>query len=429
MNDVAAQSSLAAGSRARTIRLQVFAVTWFSYAGFYVTRKVFSVVKGPIEAALHIDDIGASHIFTTYLVTYMLGQFLSAWLSRRMTNRSQLLLGMSTSAACNLAMGALFPLGPAAFWPMVALMGVQGFAQATGWPCNVGLMANWTHRAERGRVMAVWATCYQLGAILAKAVAAFLFGWLGLAWSFWGTAAVLAVITLAFYFLARESPDSIGLPAITDEPAGETAAAKHRSDGTRQQMALIVSMGMIYFAFKFLRYALDSWSVLIMSERFHLATDRAGYLSTAFDWIGFLGVIAAGWASDKLFGGSRLRVIALMTWGCLGAAVLMWAVGLSSLWAFVGLLGLVGFMCMGPDSLLSGAAAMDTGSRRQAAMAAGIINGCGSAGPIVQEPLIGWMKTLYGADAVLLLLVGMTVLAAVAITLFSWRVRRLGIRL
>jgi sugar phosphate permease len=84
---------------------------------------------------------------------------------------------------------------------------------------------------------------------------------------------------------------------------------------------------------------------------------------------------------------------------------LMWFVGLSSVTFFIVLLGLIGFTAMGPDSLLSGACAMDAGNRRQAALAAGVINGLGSIGPIVQEPVIGWLKQTAGVHAVLLLLV------------------------
>jgi sugar phosphate permease len=88
--------------------------------------------------------------------------------------------------------------------------------------------------------------------------------------------------------------------------------------------------------------------------------------------------------------------------------------GLSSPVLFIVLLGLIGFTAMGPDSLLSGACAMDVGSRRQAAVAAGVINGLGSIGPILQEPTIGWLKQTYGLDSVFLLLVGIVLLTTIA---------------
>ncbi|HEY4222631.1 MAG TPA: MFS transporter, partial [Myxococcota bacterium] len=94
----------AATARALSTRAQLFAATWLSYAGFYCTRKVFNVVKGPIKHALDLDDAGVANLWTVYLVAYAAGQFLSAWLSRRMSNKKQLLLGMATSVVCNLAM-------------------------------------------------------------------------------------------------------------------------------------------------------------------------------------------------------------------------------------------------------------------------------------------------------------------------------------
>ena len=48
-------------------------------------------------------------------------------------------------------------------------------------------------------------------------------------------------------------------------------------------------------------------------------------------------------------------------------------------------LSVVGFMLFGPDALLTGAGAMDLGSKRTALAAAGIINGMGSVGSMAQE--------------------------------------------
>jgi OPA family glycerol-3-phosphate transporter-like MFS transporter len=105
----------------------------------------------------------------------------------------------------------------------------------------------------------------------------------------------------------------------------------------------------------------------------------------------------------------------------------MWLFGLSSPVLFIALLGLIGFMAMGPDSLLSGACAMDVGSRRQAALAAGVINGFGSIGPILQEPMIGWLKQTRGLDSVFLLLVFVVFLTTVATGLLARFERRRGV--
>jgi sugar phosphate permease len=405
----------------RRYRAQVFTATWLSYAGFYLTRKVYAVVKEPLKVEFGFDDVHLAYPWTIYLVTYMLGQFLAAWLGRRMESRRVLLYGMSVAAACNVALGLLVDAHRASvFLWMCVTMGIHGLAQATGWPHNVGLFANWTRRSERGTLFGVWGTCYQLGAVGGKALAGFLLGWLGMAWSFYGSSLVLFGITVLFLVLARERPQSVGLsledeaePDVPPPNAGGRSATKE-APLPAGFVGSIVAMGLIYFGFKFLRYALDSWSALIINEQFQLSPTISAYLSTAFDWIGFLGVIVAGMWSDRIPGARRTPVIFWMTVGCFACTVMLWLVGLTSATYFVVLLGLVGFMALGPDSLLSGACAMDIGSRRQAALAAGVINGLGSIGPIVQEPTIGWLKQTYGVHSVFLLLVVVVFATAVA---------------
>jgi sugar phosphate permease len=415
----------------RRYRIQLFVATWLSYFGFYVVRKVYAVVKLPLKEHFGLDDIQVAWPWTVYLVAYMLGQFLAAGLGRRYESRRILAVGMVVAASSNIALGLLVDAQAAsAFLWMCVTMGIFGLAQATGWPHNVALFANWTHKSERGTLFAVWGTCYQFGAVFGKGLAGFLLGWLGLAWTFYGSSLVLLAFTVYFVLRARERPESAGLtlPDEAEPAVAATGSVSARASGAlpRAFFVSVVAMGLIYFGFKFLRYALDSWSALILGEHFGLSASFAAYLSTAFDWVGFLGVLVAGYWSDRIPGARRAPVIFLMTCGCLAATTAMWLFGLTSPLVFVLLLGLVGFMAMGPDSLLAGPAAMDAGSRRQAAVAAGVINGLGSIGPIVQEPAIGWLKQNEGLDAVFGLLVVIVLLTTVATGLLARFERRRG---
>jgi OPA family sugar phosphate sensor protein UhpC-like MFS transporter len=419
----------------RRYRIQLFVATWLSYFGFYVVRKVYAVVKLPLKEHFGFDDLQVAWPWTIYLVTYMLGQFLAAGLGRRFESRRILTAGMCVAAAANFVIGLLVDAESSrVFLWMCVTMGIFGFAQATGWPHNVALFANWTRKSERGTLFAIWGTCYQFGAVFGKGLAGFLLGWLGLAWSFYGSSLVLLAFTVYFVLRARERPESVGLTLHDDaEPKPDPAGAKAGGGaGARAEtlprafLVSVVAMGLIYFGFKFLRYALDSWSALILGEHFGLSASFAAYWSTAFDWVGFLGVLVAGYWSDRLPGARRTPVIFWMTCGCLVAVTTMWMVGLTSPILFVVLLGVIGFMAMGPDSLLAGPSAMDAGSRRQAAVAAGVINGLGSIGPIVQEPVIGWLKKTQGLDSVFLLLVVIVFLTTVATGLLARFDRKRG---
>ena len=158
-----------------------------------------------------LDDIQVAYPWTIYLITYMVGQFFAAWVGRHVESRRVLAWGMSIAAACNLALGFLVDHGQASayFW-MCVTMGIHGLAQATGWPHNVALFANWTRRAERGTLFGIWGTCYQFGAVFGKGLAGFLLGWLGLAWTFYGSSLVLLAFTA--YFALRAGAEEVLLP-------------------------------------------------------------------------------------------------------------------------------------------------------------------------------------------------------------------------
>ncbi len=410
-------------------RVRILATTWLSYAGFYFCRKNYAIVKSSVLEALDITRSELAHIFTVYLVAYMLGQFLTSLLGRHMATRVLLLAGMAITLGCNVAFGFSYLMGPAGYVPMLVLMVINGFAQATGWPGNVGVLSNWLNRSERGRTMAVWATSYQLGSILAKTFAAFLLAAAGAVWSFWGAAAVMLVVWLLFLFFQRDRPEDVGLPSLVEEvevPVGDGPAERVHESGlfagwTRSVILTVFSMGACYFVFKFLRYSLDSWSPMAIEELFGLGKARAGVVSTMFDWVGFLGVFVAGWVSDRYFAGRRYQTIVLMTIGMVFAFAFLAVFGVRSVWLFALGLSLCGFMLMGPDSLLAGVGAIDVGGRKGAIVAAGLINGLGSIGPIFQEEIIGLVLDRYGQRSSFYLLIGMSILGVFGTLYLGYR--------
>ena len=429
MPEESSPSALSAGHR--RWRINILAATWMSYAGYYFCRKVFGIVKTDLAEQYQFTDSELAHIWTSFLVAYMVGQFVSAAVGRQLTCRKLLLAGMAVSLCATAVLGSLTHIGREAMLGLMGFMIVNGLAQATGWPGNVGLLSKWTRRQERGTVMAFWCTCYQIGSILAKHFAAMMLALLGIAWSFWGASLVLFGVWVMFFFLGQDRPESVGLSPLVDEVVpdnedGSPGAGAKVVRSTAQVFTLVIAMGMIYFCFKFIRYALDSWAPMILAQSFNLKGSTAGHISTTFDWIGFLGVLVGGISSDRLFRSRRTPVIFLMTVGMCMATVGLWLVGDSSLLMFALLLGLIGFMLMGPDALLSGTAAMEVGSREFAVVASGMINGLGSIGPIIQEEAIGYIKGAYGVDMVLLLLVVVAVVAVIGTGLLygaSWRLK------
>jgi sugar phosphate permease len=409
----------------RPWQIRIFTATWLAYAGYYFCRKPFYVVKADMSGALGLSTIQLGHLGTVYLAAYAAGQFSSAYFGRKLGPKLLLILGMGISAACNFVFGAAN-----GFWTLMLFLAINGLAQGTGWPGCIGSLAFWFRREQRGSILGVWSTCYQLGSLISTSFAAYMLGRAGWRWSYFGSALVLLVIWAVVLLLHPNRPESVGLPPLSDEaestaPSGE--AEKVQGLGwTADVIRTILTMGVIYFTIKFLRYALWSWAPFFLRQNFGLSGDRAGYLSTIFELCGFFGVIASGVASDKLFHGRRAFIVFAMLAMMTLSFVLMATLGATSVVFFTVSMGLAGFMLFGPDALLSGVGAIDVGSKRGALAAAGIINGMGSIGPIFQEEIIGWMYKAFGHRLfpILAMLVCMAAAGAfVAFLLWQWERR------
>lgn len=408
----------------RSWRMKIFTSTWLAYFGLYFCRKAFYIVKGTMGDDLNLDASALGELGSAYLLCYSIGQFTSAGVGERVGARVLLLVGILVSIIANVAFGFANN-----YWTLMAFMCVNGFAQATGWPSVVGTMGSWTKRKERGVLMGVWGTCYQVGGIGAKAWAAFWMAQQGWRGSFFAASMVVILVWLAVFLWQRNKPEDVGLPPMDaegEEGVEAVDGAEEASPWTRELVVNIGLVGCFYFGVKFVRYALWSWTPYFLEKNFGMAGDDAGYLSTIFDIAGFAGVIFAGVISDKLFNGKRTPISLIMLVGMTLACGCMYLFGSTSVGFFAVTLGMVGFMLFGPDSLLTGAGAIEIGSPRTALAAAGIINGIGSIGSVVQELLVAKVYESSNGDVapVFALLFGASALSVLALIVVFIRNKR-----
>ncbi|HPO30501.1 MAG TPA: hypothetical protein PKX28_04620, partial [Candidatus Hydrogenedentes bacterium] len=150
---------------------------------------------------------------------------------------------------------------------------------------------------------------------------------------------------------------------------------------------------------------------------------NASYYSAIFDICGVFPAIIAGWALDRIFRGNwallSLTAAAGMAIGFFVAAfypVSPLAVALS--------FGLIGFMIYGPETILSGAASVQVAGEKNGLAVAGVVNGLGSIGPIIQEKVIGWIMNhdpSGGMHNVNLLGMGISTALVVFMAITVWR--------
>jgi sugar phosphate permease len=395
-------------------RLRVFALTWLSYATYYFARKNFPVVKGTLERELGIGTAGLAVIDTGYLATYAIGQFVGGALSDRIGSRRLIGFGMIGSAMLIAAFGAS---SSAALFAL--FFGLNGFFQATGWPGNVKAMAAWYSPTERGSVMGLWSTCFQVGSLAATALAAWLLAHFGWRSAFFVPAVWIALVGLLVLLFLQEVPE--GGP----HDAGEKPRPGVVRGAAREVLKnpIVWLLGAAYFGMKLIRYCLDFWLPYYLEKSLGYPRDTAAYISTGFQFGGIFGAIVIGWISDRLFPGRRGAVAAICTIGLAGALALYGRVAPMGMALNFAAMALVGFCLFGPDALISGVAAQDLGGPLAAGTIAGFINGCGSVGAIAQGALVAGVSKRFGWQAVFQAL--MLLAAASALTLGAvWRLQR-----
>lgn len=389
-------------SRSQSLwRRRVLLATYFAYAGFYLTRKVFTLCKPQLASEFHVDIDQIAHIWTVFLIAYAGGQVLNSYIGRRWGPRLLLLAGFGVSIAINIIFGFAD-----SYWTFLGFMFFNGIAQAAGWPGCVGGVSQWLRKKERGTIMGFWSTNYVVGNILVKSIAGLLLarygaehGW---RYAFFACTSAAFCIWWLIFFWQRDRPEDLGLPPIVggEGDAGQIVeASTARTVGLREysRMALnpvILLLGASYFGIKFLRYGLDSWAPTFLQYR-GMSASSGAFWSMWFDYAGLPGAIAAGWLLDRYFRGRWPSLVLLMCVGVVLASVGVAVFGSSpvalALWY-----GAVGLMLYGPDTLLCGAVAMEVAGEANGVAVAGLVNGIGSFGPIVQEEVIG--RAMMGID-------------------------------
>lgn len=385
-------------------RWQVFFVTWIAYLGFYLTRKSFSVAKVELikPAIMGWSKADLAWVDAAFLATYAAGNFLSGMLGDRFGPRRVILTGMLASVVTALLMGASSTV---VFFGI--LFAIQGLCQSTGWAPLAKNVGAFFSQRERGRVMGFWCTSYALGGLLGAKLAGSMAQSHGWRYAFWAPAGALFGIWLMFLLLQRNRPEEVGLPTIEQyhgEPEAvvaedETPAQAREGSWTLIRAVLknrmVLLLALVYFLVKMPRYMFLFWSPLYVNERLGSGAEASGLLGSLYDIATPIAVLLGGYLSDRVF---RSRRMPMSVIGLAGAVVLMLsfshlpATPLALGWGLFG----IGVLLNIPDSLVSGAAAIDFGTKKGASTAASFINGSGSVGAILGGTAPGWIEKFAG---------------------------------
>ncbi len=250
----------------------------------YFSRKDFAAVMVAMLEASVLDKATAGLIGTMLFVFYGVGQLLSGYLGDRVKPKYLLMLGVFTTAVCNL----LFPLAERG-WLLIAIWSLNGLAQAMLWPPIVRILAEHLDHEQYATANLVVTTAAHVATILL-----YLYVPLCLKIADWKTvflsAAILSVIALIVFIAALRwvLPEEGG----RKERGSAPAAAMPRRKGvlsTAKHTGLLPVFGCIV-ACGFLRDGIESWLPTLYSEAFGRDASESILISVALPVFAILSI-------------------------------------------------------------------------------------------------------------------------------------------
>ncbi len=373
----------------------MFAVTWVTYAGFYLCRKNLAVAMPLLAAHFGFSKMEFAQVLLCDSLVYCVAQAGFGLAADRWGARRVVTLGVWITVTASLLMAQANSL--AAF---TALAGLNGLGQAAGWPGLVKNIGSWFPRRQRGVVMGWWSTNYMVGGFIGTALTAYIAThptlWPALGWrrAFLIPAVALAGIAIAYMLLARNKPSDAGLPDTEDDAVAEAPAAGATAGMLRDPSVWSLAVGSLFS--KITRYSFLYWLPLYAVQHLHYGARDAGLISSAFELAGPAGSLLAGYVSDRLMHSRRLPVAAVMFWGLAVACWLHPMMAASGRAGLVLSIALLGVMNHGPDALLQGAGAQDLGAKWGVGLVAGFVSGFATIGQVLAPVTVALVAGRFG---------------------------------
>lgn len=400
--------------------------TMIGYALFYFVRKNLSIAMPAMQADLGITKTELGLFLTLHGLIYGLSKFINGFIGDRVNARYFMVTGLVLSAICNVVFG---------FSSAVLVFGIvwmlNGWFQGMGFPPCARMLTHWVPPRELATKMSVWNTSHSIGAGLVVIVCGYVVS-LGWRWCFFVPSIIALLGAVGVWFTMRDTPQSVGLPALVpegltkEEAEHEDTSAEFKAFVRKQvfQNPYIWVIAVANFFVYVIRYVVLDWGPTLLSEWKGVSIEHAGWMVAAFEISGIIGMLAAGWATDRFFGGRSPRVCVF----CMGFATLFiflfWLLDTPPMWLASLLLMAAGFFIYGPQALV-GIAAANMATKRAAATAGGFTGLFGYASTLVSGWGLGYLATNYGWSLAISVLIGIGITGTLVFML-AWNAKADG---
>ena len=415
----------------RRWRIRTLYSCFFGYTVFYFCRLNLSMAIPRMQEELGYSKTALGTIGSALLIMYGIGKFINGIMADRANPRYFMAFGLLLSATVTLTFGilgillsniALSSIGmTVALMILVLLWGMNGWFQAMGFPPGARLLSHWYSPSEYGIIWGIYGCSHQVGAATIYITSGYLvkIGW-QYAFLFPG------VFALGFAFVLfnrlRDVPETMGLPPV-EKYTGDVKDEKKLEEletqpSVRERLfKYVLNNKYIWFIglgnlFLYIaRYGISLWVPSFLTETKGITITRGGWNLGLFEILGILGMLSAGWISDKISKARRGPVMAIYMFILSFGIFWFWITPGSNSVVLTFALALCGFLVYGPLMLVSVAAAGFAG-KKSAASASGFTGLLGYIGATLSGFGIGGVSDIYGIRTGFSLLIASGILSA-----------------
>lgn len=305
-------------SRYKVLRNRTFWATVVAYSLYYVCRMSLSVVKQPIidSGVLTPGQLGL--IGSAFLFVYAAGKFTNGFIADYCNIKRFMATGLLVSSLINLILGVTGLLEGTAgivsvllFFIFAVLWGINGWAQSMGSPPGVIQLSRWFPLSKRGTFYSIFSSTPYIGEFLAFIIVGAVVGAMGWQYGFIFAAVAGLIGSAVILFFVSDNPESKGLPSI-QEISGEAPRKEDKMPTVKLQKMVLSHPGIWIIAassaFVYItKYAIAGWGVLFLQKAKDFSLENATQIIAFSAAFGVVGTVIAGWLSDTLFKGDRVK--------------------------------------------------------------------------------------------------------------------------
>lgn len=412
-------------------RTRILYSSFFAYAVFYLCRVNISMAIPAMEESLGYTKTELGIIVSLLQIAYGIGKFGNGILADRTNPRYFMVIGLLLSAVCNILFGLQTSL---IFLALLWLF--NGWFQSMGFPPGARLLSHWFSPSEHGRIFSVYGCSHQVGAAIVLIASGYIVEheWpVGESWQYvFFLPGIFAIfIGVLLFERLRDIPSSMGLPqveryrgdildekelAAADRQFGVMETLRHSVLNNKYVWFVAFGNFFLYVA----RYGALTWAPTYISQAKGVSIIQAGLITAFFEIMGILGMLSAGWISDRLFKARRGPIMAIYMFLLSFSLYFFWIAPSGRPGLYTVLLGISGFLVYGPLMLVS-VAAINFAGKKAAATAAGFTGLLGYIGATASGVCIGWAAENFGWSIGFSLILGAGIMSAFFFAL-TWRI-------